>query len=206
MDTASGCLACALEELTNNPNHYEAEQHTCKIGTETGSGSKGSASAYTLDNYQQDTGLTAIYPHSGSGNEDAANYCILVSSEKPVRSPISSKSSTETHPTSQPTQQNTTTSTQNSEKTSSKNSGTSSGTPVSSPRNSAQHSEASQPTTSVSSTPGKSAESFTGVETSARTAGSFCAKGDAGKTGQSATGIKLTCKITGSDSSFRWRE
>jgi len=77
MDTASGCLACALEELTNNPNHYEAEQHTCKIGTETGSGSKGSASAYTLDNYQQDTGLTAIYPHSGSGNEDAANYCIL---------------------------------------------------------------------------------------------------------------------------------
>jgi len=77
MDTASGCLACALEELTNNPNHYEAEQHTCKIGTETGSGSKGSASAYTLDNYQQDTATTAIYPDSGNQSTLGVNYTIL---------------------------------------------------------------------------------------------------------------------------------
>lgn len=69
------CLACDLEELTNNPKHYEAEQHTCQIGTGTTS-SEGS-SAYSFDNYQEDTGTTAIYAEKHTGSPTAINYAIL---------------------------------------------------------------------------------------------------------------------------------
>ena len=37
----------------------------------------GSASAYTLDNYQEDTGLTAIYPGAGDSTIGSIDYCIF---------------------------------------------------------------------------------------------------------------------------------
>lgn len=33
--------------------------------------------SYTLNNYQDDAGVTAIYPHAGTGREAAVNYAIL---------------------------------------------------------------------------------------------------------------------------------
>jgi len=39
--------------------------------------SEGSASAYTFDNYQEDTGTTAIYPGAGTCSDRAVNYTIL---------------------------------------------------------------------------------------------------------------------------------
>jgi len=45
--------------------------------TEDTDSSKGSASAYTFDNYQEDTGTTAIYPNAGEEDLSGINYCIL---------------------------------------------------------------------------------------------------------------------------------
>lgn len=45
---------------------------------ESDSGSKGgTASSYTLDNYQDDAGITAIYPGAGTCSVPAVNYAIL---------------------------------------------------------------------------------------------------------------------------------
>lgn len=37
----------------------------------------GSASGYTFDNYQEDTGTTAIYPEAGSNSIGSIDYCIF---------------------------------------------------------------------------------------------------------------------------------
>lgn len=70
------CLACSFEQLTNTHKQFESEQHTCEIGTGT-TKSGSSASAYTFDNYQDDTGVTAIYPDAGTKSISAINYCVL---------------------------------------------------------------------------------------------------------------------------------
>jgi NTP pyrophosphatase (non-canonical NTP hydrolase) len=47
------------------------------ITTEDTDSSKGSASTYTFDNYQEDTGTTAIYPDHGKGTGAAFAYLLL---------------------------------------------------------------------------------------------------------------------------------
>lgn len=68
------CLACTLERDYKG-TLYKDESHTCSKNT--GTTTANSASAYTFDNYQQDTGLTAIYPNAGEGTNKAIDYCVF---------------------------------------------------------------------------------------------------------------------------------
>lgn len=76
----NNCIACYLESGGCESTQPALHLHTCRKGTEA-SGSTGTnqtgASAYTFDNYQEDTGTTAIYPESGLGTPDSINYTIL---------------------------------------------------------------------------------------------------------------------------------
>lgn len=65
MDSLNSCAAC----------DYGAayQHHTCDYEARA----KGSASAYTFNNYQEDTGITAVYPDAGQESERAVNYVIL---------------------------------------------------------------------------------------------------------------------------------
>jgi NTP pyrophosphatase (non-canonical NTP hydrolase) len=67
------CLACAIEHTVGTKGISDTA-HTCEKGTDT---STATGSAYTFDNYQQDTGTTAIYPNAGLGTADAITYTIL---------------------------------------------------------------------------------------------------------------------------------
>jgi NTP pyrophosphatase (non-canonical NTP hydrolase) len=83
------CIACAIEGTTAEQGSIEDSLHTCTknphISTNTTytryelaeSDTAASTDYYTLNNYQQDTGTTAIYPRTGSGDERAVNYTIL---------------------------------------------------------------------------------------------------------------------------------
>jgi NTP pyrophosphatase (non-canonical NTP hydrolase) len=66
------CTACIAERV----HHIKVNrsQHTC---SENSHSAKGSASAYTFDNYQEDTGTTAIYPGAGTGSSEAFAYLCL---------------------------------------------------------------------------------------------------------------------------------
>jgi len=70
------CITCTLEQGNFNFRvKYEDYQHTCEKGS--GTTKAGGSSAYTFDNYQEDTGITAIYPEAGTGSTNAITYCVL---------------------------------------------------------------------------------------------------------------------------------
>jgi NTP pyrophosphatase (non-canonical NTP hydrolase) len=60
------------------PAHeYGTANYPCTCEKDTGTATKSIAGSYTFDNYQQDTGITAIYPGAGTCSERAVNYAIL---------------------------------------------------------------------------------------------------------------------------------
>lgn len=54
------------------PDYYKTAEEPDSVPT-----TEGSASAYTFDNYQDDAGITAIYPDSDTGSPAALSYVIL---------------------------------------------------------------------------------------------------------------------------------
>ena len=50
-------------------------RHTCEEGT--GTETTSTTDSYTFTNYQDDTGITAIYPGAGKGTDEALNYTIV---------------------------------------------------------------------------------------------------------------------------------
>jgi NTP pyrophosphatase (non-canonical NTP hydrolase) len=59
-------------ELVESYRHPKDSKASGSTGT-----NQGGASAYTFDNYQEDTGTTAIYPEAGTSESDAIQYCIF---------------------------------------------------------------------------------------------------------------------------------
>lgn len=57
----------------SEPTHYPKDTET---GSSTGTNQNG-ASAYTFNNYQNDTATTAIYPGAGTGSPEAFAYLCL---------------------------------------------------------------------------------------------------------------------------------
>jgi NTP pyrophosphatase (non-canonical NTP hydrolase) len=66
----ANCTCCIAERI-----HKIRIPHTCDQDYPTTS--QGTASAYTFDNYQDDAGITAIYPDHGKGTPAAFAYLSL---------------------------------------------------------------------------------------------------------------------------------
>jgi NTP pyrophosphatase (non-canonical NTP hydrolase) len=78
------CLACTIEQSSFNFSvTYPDTQHTCtknpvlNSSTNSKEDASSTASAYTFDSYQDDAGLTAIYPLSDTGGVNAVVYTAL---------------------------------------------------------------------------------------------------------------------------------
>lgn len=69
------CIACNIESIARFSEVFDNTLHTCEKGSNTSAA--GGASAYTFDNYQQDTGTTALYPNAGDRDISGVNYTIL---------------------------------------------------------------------------------------------------------------------------------
>lgn len=60
-----------------DPIEREYTPYPYPTASDSGEGTPGTATAYTLDNYQNDTGITAIYPGHGQGTTIAFAYLAL---------------------------------------------------------------------------------------------------------------------------------
>lgn len=65
----------SLARIFDHPER-EFRPHPTSTPTTNGLG-EGTANSYTLDNYQEDTGITAIYPGHGQGTPIAFSYLSL---------------------------------------------------------------------------------------------------------------------------------
>ena len=67
----------SINNIFNTIGEYRAYSELNSLANQSTSSPRQGASAYTLDNYQDDTGVTAIYPDAGQGTTIAFAYLSL---------------------------------------------------------------------------------------------------------------------------------
>lgn len=63
--------------ITDSTINYARIRTSTEGSAETDSGNQSTAGSYTFDNYQDDAGITAVYPNAGTETNEAINYCVL---------------------------------------------------------------------------------------------------------------------------------